>query len=87
MADKAVKSIEETIEEELKNWAPTNEEIERGIPRLLKTHDEDALIEMRTSKAVADNPEMQALDRKAGELLDLLPPLKPDDNDDDGEQL
>jgi len=27
------------------------------------------------------------LDRKAGELLDLLPPLKPDDNDDDGEQL
>jgi len=29
VADKAVKSIEETIEEELKNWAPTNEEIER----------------------------------------------------------
>ena len=83
VADMAVKPTEDEIEQELKNWAPTDEEIERGIPRLLKTHDEVALIEMRTSKAVADNPEMQALDKKAGELLDSLPPLNPDDNDDE----
>jgi hypothetical protein len=34
---------------------------------------------MRTSKAIADDPEMQALDKRAGELLDSLPPLDPDD--------
>lgn len=81
VADKAVKLTEDEIKEELTNWAPSDEEIERGIPRLLKINDEDALIEMRTSKAVADNSEMQALDRKAGELLGSLPSLKPNDND------
>ena len=75
VADKAVKPTEDEIEEELDHWAPTDEEIERGIPRLLKVHDEYALIEMRTSKAVAYNPEMQALDKKACELLNSLPPL------------
>jgi hypothetical protein len=75
VADRATKPTEDKIEEELDYWAPTEEEIERGIPRLLKIHDENALIEMRTSKAVADNPEMQALDKKAGELLNSLPPL------------
>jgi hypothetical protein len=74
VADKAVKPTEEKIEQELDNWAPTNEEIERGIPRLLKIRDEDALIEMRTSRAVADNPEMQELDKRA-ELLNSLDPL------------
>ena len=74
VADKA-KPTEEKIEEELDCWTPTEEEIERGIPRLLKVHDEDGLIEMRTSKAVAYNPEMQALDKKACELLNSLPPL------------
>lgn len=75
VADKAVKPTEEKIEEELDFWAPTEEEIERGIPRLLKVHDETAIIEMRTSRAVADNPEMRVLDKKAGELLNSLPPL------------
>jgi hypothetical protein len=51
VADKAVKPMEEKIEEELDYWAPTEEEIERGIPRLLKIHDENALIEMRTSRS------------------------------------
>lgn len=81
IANTAVKPTEETIEIELKNWTPTDEEIERGIPRLLKIHDENALIEMRTSKAVADNPEMQALGKKAGELLNSLPQLKSDIDD------
>ena len=75
VAEKAAKPIEEKIEEELDHWAPTEEEVQRGIPRLLKTHDEDALIEMRTSKAIANNSQMQILNEKAGELLKLLPPL------------
>jgi hypothetical protein len=86
VADRAVKPTEEKIEEELKHWSPNDKEIEKGIPRLLKIHDEDALIEMRTSKAVADEPEMQALDKKAGELLDSLPPLEPD-NDDEQQEI
>jgi hypothetical protein len=85
VADRAVKPTEEKIEEELEHWSPTDKEIEKGIPRLLKIHDEDALNEMRTSKAVADDPEMQALDKKAGELLDSLPPLKADNDDEQQE--
>jgi hypothetical protein len=84
VADKAVKPTEDEIEEELDHWAPTDAEIERGIPRLLKIQDEYALIEWRTSKAVAYNPEMRAFDKMAGALLDSLPQLKPD-NDDDGD--
>jgi hypothetical protein len=45
----------------------------------------NALIEMRTSKAVKDDPEMQELDKKAGELLDSLPPLEPDNDDEQKE--
>jgi hypothetical protein len=78
VADRAAKPVEEKIEGELQHWSPSDKEIEEGIPRLLKTPDEDALIEMRTSNAVADDPEMQALDKRASELLDSLPPLKPD---------
>jgi hypothetical protein len=40
---------------------------------------------MRTSKAVKDDPEMQELDKKAGELLDSLPPLEPDNDDEQKE--
>ena len=54
---------------------PTKEELERGIPKLLNINDEYALIEMRTSKVVADNPAMHALNKKASELLNSLPPL------------
>ena len=36
VADKAVKPTEDEIEEELDHWTPTNEELERGIHRLLK---------------------------------------------------
>jgi hypothetical protein len=75
VADKAAKPTEEKIEEELEHWSPSDEELEQGIPVLLKKHDEDALNEMLTSKVVADNPEMQGLDKKAGELLDSLPSL------------
>jgi hypothetical protein len=74
-AEKALESTEEKIVKELDYWAPTENQIKRGIPRLLKTHDENALIEMLTSKAVADNAEMQALDKKVFELLNSLPPL------------
>lgn len=81
VADKAVKPTEDEIEEELDHWAPTDEELERGIPRLLKIHDEYALIEMRTSRSVVYNPEMQALDKMADELLDSLAQLKPDNDD------
>jgi len=80
VADKAVKPTEEEIEKELDHWDPTDEEIKRGTPRLLKTYDEDALIELRTSKAVTDNKVMQALNEKAGEILDSLPPLKSANN-------
>ena len=81
VADKAVKPTEDEIEEELDHWTPTDEELERGIPRLLKIHDEYALIEMRTSRSVVYNPEMQALDKMADELLDSLAQLKPDNDD------
>ena len=47
--------------------------------RILKIHDEDALIEMRTSEAVSGDPDMQALDEKAGDLLDSLPPTISDE--------
>ena len=89
VADKAARLTEEKIEEELDHWAPNKEEIKRGIYRLLKTNDEYALIEMRTSKAVADNPEMHALNKKAGKLLNSLPPLDapPEMTTDNQEQL
>jgi hypothetical protein len=73
IAERAAKPTEEKIEDELEHWSPSDEEIQQGIPVLLKKHDEDALNEMLTSKAVTDDPEMQALDKKAGELLESLP--------------
>ena len=79
VADKAVKPTEDEIEEELDHWTPTDTEIERGIARLLKIQDEYALIEWRTSKAVAYN-------KMAGALLDSLPQLKPDNDDGDDQQ-
>lgn len=85
VADKAVKPTEDEIEEELDHWTPTDTEIEGGIAKLLKIQDEYALIEWRTSKAVAYNPEMRSLDKMAGALLDSLPQLKPDNDDGDGD--
>jgi hypothetical protein len=88
-ADKAVKPTDDTIIKELESWEPTDDEIDNEEKsRLLKVPDEDALNEMLRSKAVADNPDMQELDRKAGELLESLPPLpeEPDDDSDDEEE-
>jgi hypothetical protein len=73
MADKATKSTEEAIRNELENWSPSEEQLQQDIPTLLVIPTERIVNEMLMSKAVAEDLDIQALEEEAERMLDALP--------------
>jgi 5S rRNA maturation endonuclease (ribonuclease M5) len=85
IADRASTPTEEAIEEELENWSPTEEQVQRGIPALLIVPTEKMVNERLMAEAVASDPDMRTFDERAKTMFESLPQKrkkkreKPDD--------